>query len=476
MQADQALPADIQAERCLLGSLFRAMDPGQVQAVLAVLDPADFADERHQTLAGACLRVYAGGDSCDLLAVRDALGPVGMGKVERLGLLSDVVAELTQVAPSGANALYYARIVRDRAIRRRAVQAADDLRRAAHDQGTDVQAGIDAAARRVRILSGQASDLRTDAAAIASGGDEVLGTMRAALEEQEAGRMLTIPLPWDRLSSMTQALRPGTVCLLAGPACTGKSFFAATIAMGVHDAGADWRYLPLEDGRQEFAWRVLAMHARTFRCIDIDADGVAVRAEALEEHGTAVESVMSHVVENPRRTRTDASGKQRVPHLSHKDVLTWIEQACDVCRVVFVDPVSQIDFDGGRQQWAHEQDFMRQVLGIAAGSAATVMLVTHTVKRPGKAASVPLSLEDIQGSAKFNQLCHTALLLESHGDRESMVLRARDYPVETEHDRTVLVGKARNGRGTGLRLAYRMSKEAPEFDELGIITPKAKGD
>ena len=76
----------------------------------------------------------------------------------------------------------------------------------------------------------------------------------------------------------------------------------------------------------------------------------------------------------------------------------------------------------------------------------------------------------------MTRLAQTVLFLSSHDERLSMVYRARDVPVEADHDRTVFVGKARNSRGTGLRLAYRMDKESPHFEELGVIAPKQKGD
>ena len=471
-------PIDLSAEKCLLGSLFHPLGADVVQDVLALMDPDDFADDAHKLLAAACLQVYQGGVSCDMVAVRDALGPNRLAKVGGQAVFADLIDALRESAPSGANALHYARIVRDKAIRRRAMTLGQDLLRQAADQSTHIRPSIESAARRTRILSGQVEELAADHAAIAPPGDDLVETMQATLARQEQGLSQTIALPWCRLSAETNALMPGTVTVLAGPSCVGKSYFTSWIAMSVHDADVAWSYLPLEDNAEKLAWRILGILAMDWRCTENATEGVLARQEALEEHQQTIEAISARVMENPRKSWVDGAGQRRVPDLPYKRVLRWIEQVCDRSRVVFIDPLSQIDFEGksNKAQWQAEQDFIRQVLGVAAGTETSIVLVSHTVKRPGKAASVALSLEDIQGSARWNQLCHTALLLESHGRKTSNVYRPRGVTEETEHDRTVLIGKARNGRGTGVRLAYRMHTEAPAFDELGIITPTAKGD
>ncbi len=114
------------------------------------------------------------------------------------------------------------------------------------------------------------------------------------------------------------------MCILAGPPGTGKSFFTAHIALAVHAAEVPWRYLPLEDRRTDFKWRLLAMLAGDYRMIEDDAEGAAWRQENLERFAAALEDLTPHVCENPRVGCKDADGKTVVPALPFGAVLDWI--------------------------------------------------------------------------------------------------------------------------------------------------------
>jgi hypothetical protein len=180
------------------------------------------------------------------------------------------------------------------------------------------------------------------------------------------------------------------------------------------------------------------------------------------------------VCENPRVGRKDGDGKTIVPPLPHEAVAEWIGRAvAEGARVVFVDPISQIEFDG-LEPWKAEAHFVRRALALAGDSGATVVLVAHTIKRGGKNAGFPLTLEDIQGSAMIGRLCQCALILDAHDPKESTVYRAEGMQELVEHNRTLTIAKARNGRGTGQRIAFRQSGDAPEFVELGVIAPARK--
>lgn len=302
--------------------------------------------------------------------------------------------------------------------------------------------------------------------------EDDLSDMRRELDAQRTGERRTLSLPWSRLSHLSHALKPGTVCIVAGPPCTGKSFFAAHIATAVHAAEVPWRYLPLEDRKVDFKWRLLAMLARDYRMIDDDAEHAGLRADTLDRYASTLADIAPHVCENPRLGHRDEQGKMVVPPLPHQSVIDWMGQAfMSGARVVFVDPISQIEFDQ-REQWKAEGDFMRSTIALVNEWGGTVVFVAHTAKRGGKSASLPLTLEDIQGSAMFGRLCHTAILLDAHDLKESAVMRTGGLTEVVEHNRTVLIAKARNAQGTRQRLAFRQSDTAPEFEELGVIAPK----
>ena len=72
----------------------------------------------------------------------------------------------------------------------------------------------------------------------------------------------------------------------------------------------------------------------------------------------------------------------------------------------------------------------------------------------------------------IGRLCHCALLLDAHDLKVSTVYRPGGLREDVEHNRTVVIAKARNGAGTRQRLAFQQDSTAPRFDELGLIAPK----
>lgn len=303
--------------------------------------------------------------------------------------------------------------------------------------------------------------------------ESVRTTLAAEFEAEAQGLRNTLLLPWPRLTQITKALRPGSVTILAGPSGHGKSIFALQLAAHIHNQGEDFSYLILEDRKADFERRILAHLSGNWDVIDDDVSGATKRMEILAHYESQLADLAEHVGENPRIPTTDSAGNPTVPPLPYQKVLDWAGRALTSSRVVFIDPIAQIDF-GENKEWKGQADFMRQITGLSAFHKSSVFLVCHTVKRGGFASRVPLSGEDIQGAAEIKRLSHTILLLDVHEETENAVWREGGNREYILHDRTVIVDKARNGTGKGNRLAFNMN--GPAFQELGVLAPKEKTD
>lgn len=288
-------------------------------------------------------------------------------------------------------------------------------------------------------------------------------------EAEGRGERKTIPLPWPRLSGMTNALRPGSVCIVGGPAGHGKSLFAMAVAVCIHGRGVSWAFLPLEDRRLDFQRRLLAHLAGDWRAIDDSPETAEYRKQLLAAHQDELAQLAASVCENPRLPVAQEDGRHVVPALPYQAILDWADQALKTARVIFIDPWTQIDF-GDRDPWKGEKDFMRRLVGQVAAAGASVVLVAHTAKRSGRNGTLPLSGEDLQGAAELRRLSHTILLLDVHDPKDSDLWRAHGYRENVTHDRTIIIDKSRNAAGRGCRLAFRM--DGPKFVELGTIAPR----
>jgi hypothetical protein len=332
--------------------------------------------------------------------------------------------------------------------------------------------GAKADARRTEHADGEEEPSRSAIRSAPACAD--LSDMRGEVEAQRRGERRTIPIPYSRVSDLARPVRPGTVCVLAGPPGVGKSYFILTIARSIHEAGVSWRYLPLEDRGVDLKFRLLGLLAGTYETLDDLPETADRRAELLQEHGPALETFMPHIFENPRVGHKDARGKTIVPPLPYRVVLEWVNRAFeDGCRIIFIDPLSQIDFSG-RDPWRQESDFCRALLGMSSDAGATVLLVAHTIKRLGLHARMPAILEDLQGAAAFGRLCQTVLILDAHDLEKRTVYRIGGLLQDVQCNRTLLIAKARNGAGTRQRIAFLQRADAPVFEELGVIAPTVK--
>src|SRR5581483_11941160 len=111
-------PHDLEAEQSVLGSLL--LDPNAIARVLDLLEPDDFYRENNGQIYRAAIELFKAGEPIDNITLADQL--TQMGVLERVGGRVQR-ALLQESVPTAANVEYYARIVKDRAQKRRLIGA-----------------------------------------------------------------------------------------------------------------------------------------------------------------------------------------------------------------------------------------------------------------------------------------------------------------------------------------------------------------
>lgn len=124
-------PQHLEAEQSVLGAVLLDNEVGI--EVLRSLPVEDFYFTNHRTIATAMLALAKANKPIDLLTVTDRLK--ASGDLEHVE--ASYVASLSNIVPSTANAEHYAAIVREKALLRRIVKAANDVLNAAHEPGAD---------------------------------------------------------------------------------------------------------------------------------------------------------------------------------------------------------------------------------------------------------------------------------------------------------------------------------------------------
>jgi len=142
--AGRRAPWSNDAEQAVLGAMLLDQDAALKGAEF--LDDTMFYKEAHRLLFRAMVSLTERGDVIDPVTLRDELGK--RGDLERVGGM-EYIATLIDVVPTAANVEYHTRIVRDKAVLRRLVEAATEIIQDVYDGKGDSGEVLDNAEHRV---------------------------------------------------------------------------------------------------------------------------------------------------------------------------------------------------------------------------------------------------------------------------------------------------------------------------------------
>jgi replicative DNA helicase len=207
-------PHDVAAEQCVLGGMLLSKDA--ISDVIEVIRPTDHYRPAHQLVHEAILDLYARGEPADPITVSNEL--TRRGELSRIGG-APYLHTLMAAVPTAANAGYYARIVRERAILRRLVEAGTRIVQFGYAGDSDADDLVDRAQAEVYAVT----DRR-----IAEDYHPLSEIMPAALEEIEAigahgGGISGVPTGFADLDSLTNGLHPGQMIVVAARPAVGKA-------------------------------------------------------------------------------------------------------------------------------------------------------------------------------------------------------------------------------------------------------------
>ena len=214
-------PHDVAAEQCVLGGMLLSKDA--ISDVIEVIRPTDHYRPAHQLIHEAILDLYGRGEPADAITVANEL--TRRGEIARVGggpYLHTLIASV----PTAANAGYYARIVRERAILRRLVEAGTRIVQFGYAGEADADDLVDRAQAEVfAVTDRRASEDYHSLSEI----------MPGALDEIEAigsrGGVLTgVPTGFSDLDTLTNGLHPGQMVVIAARPAIGKSTLALDFA------------------------------------------------------------------------------------------------------------------------------------------------------------------------------------------------------------------------------------------------------
>lgn len=440
------LTVDIGSEGGVLGSML--LDRETIPLVRdVILDRYYFSKPEHQLLYGLLCdqhEVVEPDVQWDLVLIRNALRDTG--KLDAVGGVEYLV-RLAETLPTSANAVYYAKCVRAAHRRRQISQLAQNVASAAVSP-SELRQVVNDALGDLQELSSEFDETPHQNGAEA---------VRSLIDDSINRRRMVVHLPWRVIDSLTTALQPGTVSLLCGTPGASKSFAALQIMAASLDDGHPAGYFALEDSKGFHLSRLLAQKTQLSGLTNPEwiYDNPIV-AQAAHDENTQWLNRMGSTVE--------ASGQGQA---TYGDLASWtLRMAKAGCKLLIIDPVTAIRHTS-RQVWSEDNDFLQRIKRIAVNYGCSLVLVTHPAKCEGKP-----SMELLAGGACFSRFAQTILWLEYH-EAKSSDIRFDCGTMDTTHNRTVHILKARLGKGQGKRIAMTFT-DGLVLKEHGAIVKKKK--
>lgn len=246
----KTMPNDINAEQCVLGSMF--FSKKALQKCLESLNKDLFYLDSHAKIFETIRDLSEAGKPIDITIVTSELN-----NRKQLQIVGGVeyLSELVTIVPSAANVDEYIRIVEEKAIRRRLIETAIAIETDGYNWQDSVNELLDKSEKTVMNLSKNRSTSEFRPI------QEVLFKTQANLEKlsQTKGDITGIPTGFYDFDKLTSGLQPSQLIIIAARPSMGKTAFALNLATNVAiNTGKKVAIFNLEMGAEQLAMRMLS--------------------------------------------------------------------------------------------------------------------------------------------------------------------------------------------------------------------------
>jgi replicative DNA helicase len=214
-------PHDLEAEKAVLSALL--LDNAAIHAVYTELKPDDFYHPVHRQIYASMLALMQDSQPVDLHTLADRLNT--QKQLDAVGGLV-FLAELADYEATAANVVHHARIVRDKAVKRRLIATATEIVELGFEEGDRADTLLDHAESRIfEISSANAREtfrpLATEMQRAFDYVDAIMG---------RGGELTGVSTGFKKLDEMTGGLQRGDLIIIAARPSMGKTALALNIA------------------------------------------------------------------------------------------------------------------------------------------------------------------------------------------------------------------------------------------------------
>ncbi|MCF8529116.1 MAG: replicative DNA helicase [Aquiluna sp.] len=420
-------PHNLEAEQSTLGGMLLSQEA--VAEVFEAVSGVDFYAPKHELIFNAILSLFGKGEPTDVIAVSDELNK--SGNLLKAGG-ADYLHSLTSYVPTAANASYYAKIVSDKAILRRLIDAGTRIAQSGYESQGEVEDLVNQAQAEVYKVSSMSS--KEDYIGLSDSIEAAIQEIETA--QKRGGELTGIPTGFTDLDALTHGLHPGQLIIVAARPAVGKSTFALDMA---RNAAVKYNkatiFFSLEMGRAEIAMRMLSaessIYLQSMRKGNV-TEGDWTRLAAVRGR---INDAPLFIDDSPNMSLVEIRAKCR-----------RLAQQVDLKMVVidYIQLMSSGKKVESRQQEVSE--FSRALKLLAKELQIPVVALSQLNRQAEQAKDKKPELSHLRESGSLEQDADVVVLLHREGIYE------RDHPKAGEAD--LILAKQRNGPTGTVTVAF----------------------
>ncbi len=441
---DRQPPYAPEAEVAVLGGML--IDGDAVPKAVEIVDDSMFYREAHRRIFRAMARLFQRGQVIDPVTIGDELKK--NDELEMVGGMA-YLAELLDAVPTAANIEYHARIVRERAVLRRLIEAASHIIRDAYDSGEKtLEQVLDEAEQRIfQVAQTHDREGFVWIKKILYGAFERIEAIQSA-----AGGITGVPTGFPDLDNMTGGFQKGDLVIVAARPSMGKTALVTGVAL--HAAIAHQvpvAVFSLEMSREQIVQRMLCSEA----LVDL---GRLLRGRLTDDDYVRLAQAAGHL--NSAPIWIDDSGALSVLEMRAKARRLKADQP--ELGLIIVDYIQLMNAGGGAENRQQEvSEISRGLKALAKELSLPILALSQLSRAPEQRADHRPQLSDLRESGS----------LEQDADLVMFLYRPEYYvtPMEAEEKglqgrAELIIGKQRNGPTGIVELFFR--KECTRFESF----------
>jgi replicative DNA helicase len=433
--ASQMTPHNREAEEALIGAVL--INPEAYYDVAQFIRPNDFYIHRHRWIWDCFIRLNERRTPIDLLTVGDEL--------EDMGHLSEVggpayLSALVNNVPSVLNIEAYGRIVEESAIRRRMIEAANQIAKSAFQEDVTIETAIDQAEQAVFGVSENRAqrDLKSIQSVLSSYFDTI--TDLAQRDED----MLGVPTAFIDLDRLLGGLQPSDLLIIAGRPGSGKTSFMMSVARNAAiNARKHIAVFSMEMSNEQLVQRLIAqetgINAQRLRLGQLQDNEWDLFAQAVETFsGTRI-----FLDDTPAITATQMRAKCRRLHAEHR------------LDLIVVDYLQLMSSDRRTDNRVQEVSYISRNLKVLARELNVPVLAAAQLSRAveQRTDKRPV-LSDLRESGSLEQDADIVMFIYRPDENDPDTVR--------QNVTEIMVAKHRNGPTGSVELVFR--KDLAKFE------------